>query len=337
MKRCLKGAIIGLILCVTLGSSVAVLADMPIIVEINGFRVNFEGQPPEIVDGRTLVPVRGVFEQLGFDVEWDGDARQVRLGRPYGSVGTGWQQVILTIDSADFSVYTEIASGAYPELSVYSLEVPAQIISGRTMLPIRAVLESVGYYLNWDGATRTVLISSTPFANVEMTAQETPLPAEAPTPAEVPLAEAPPAVVAGDVFDGIVGRWFFIQPGSGSEDMLNEVARAGTYDGLGGMSAGIWGGNYMSVEILSRENGYITIRGTLTQFHANHREVETRHEISEVTVGYILTQDGRTLATRQIPFAASPTRPPGARFGAGHIRIFFTDGGVAGLSASAGP
>ncbi|MCL2853061.1 MAG: copper amine oxidase N-terminal domain-containing protein [Defluviitaleaceae bacterium] len=326
MKQCLKGAIIGLILCATLVSSVAVLADIPITVEVNGSRVNFEGQPPEIVDGRTLVPVRGVFEQLGFDVEWDGDARQVRLGRPYGPVGTGWQQVILTIDSVDFSVYTEIASGAYPELRVYSLEVPAQIVGGRTMLPIRAVLESVGYYLNWDGATRIVLISSTPFANVEMTMQETPTPEE-----------APPAVATGDVFDGIVGRWFFIQPGSGSEDMLNEVARAGTYDGLGGMSAGIWGGNYMSVEILSRENGYITVRGTLTQFHANHREVETRHEIREVTVGYILTQDGRTLATRQIPFAASPTRPPGAHFGAGHIRIFFTDGGIAGLSASAGP
>jgi len=318
MKRCLQGLVIGLI---CLASSVTVLANTPITVVVDGSRIDFEGQPPVIVDGRTLVPVRGVFEQLGFDVEWDGDTRQVRLGRPYGPVRTGWQQVVITIDSADFRVYTEIGSNAYPEISVYSLEVPAQIIGGRTMLPLRAVLESVGYYLGWDGGARTVLIGTTPFAFTnELPTQEAPA-----------STETPPAVTTSDVFDGIVGRWFL----TSDIDRLNEVAQTGAYDGLG-FAGGIGGlgGADLSIEILSRENGYITVRGTLIRFNDNHRALETRHEIRETTVGYIFTEDGRQLVTRHISYDASPVRPPGSRSGAGTFRIWFMDDGVQGLSAN---
>ena len=110
-------------------------------------------QAPTIVDGRTLVPVRGVFEMLGFDVDWDAAAQQVTLSR-------ATDVVIITIGSAVF-----IANG-----TSHTLDVPAQIIGGRTMLPIRAVLESVGYYVGWDGATATVMISDIIFAGNQVQA-----------------------------------------------------------------------------------------------------------------------------------------------------------------------
>jgi hypothetical protein len=47
-------------------SAVTIYAD-EIRVTIDGREVNFEGQNPVIVDGRTLIPVRGVFEELGFE------------------------------------------------------------------------------------------------------------------------------------------------------------------------------------------------------------------------------------------------------------------------------
>jgi uncharacterized pyridoxamine 5'-phosphate oxidase family protein len=95
------------------------------------------------VDGRTLVPVRGVFEHLGFHVEWDGEMRAAILVR------------------ADFIVIIALDTDIFMTNGViYSLEVPAQSIGGRTMLPIRAVLESVGYNVGWDGASRTVQITS---------------------------------------------------------------------------------------------------------------------------------------------------------------------------------
>jgi len=119
-------------------------------VVIDGVPVDFEGQPPIIVDGRTLVPVRGVFEALGFDMDFDfsTDTRLVFLTR-------GADELVITIGSEFFT-----SSGVR-----HTLDVPAQIIGGRTLLPIRALLESVGYYMDWVPATQTALISSEPIGD----------------------------------------------------------------------------------------------------------------------------------------------------------------------------
>ena len=114
-------------------------------VTVNGEAVAFAGQAPVNVGGRTLVPVRGVFEALGFDVDFDGGTQRVTLSSDEYIVN-------LYVGEADFTT-----NG-----TSHALDVPAQIISGSTMLPIRAVLESVGYYLDWDGSTSTVIVSSTP-------------------------------------------------------------------------------------------------------------------------------------------------------------------------------
>ena len=62
--------------------------------------MDFEGQGAAIVDGRTLVPVRGVFETLGFSVDWDGALRQVTLESPA-------HRVVLTVGRADFTTNGE--------------------------------------------------------------------------------------------------------------------------------------------------------------------------------------------------------------------------------------
>ena len=103
-----------------------VYANNQIRVTVEGQPVNFAGQQPVIVDGRTLVPVRGVFETMGFDVGWNPEVRQVTLLRAN-------DVVVITIDSATFT-----ANGAS-----HTLDVPAQIINGSTMVPLRAILESV--------------------------------------------------------------------------------------------------------------------------------------------------------------------------------------------------
>ena len=117
-----------------------------ISVTVDGVAVDFEGQGPAIVDGRTLVPVRGVFEALGFEVGW-------HQGAQIASLSNENYTLQITIGNETF-----VLNGGS-----HNLDVPAQIIEDRTMLPIRAVLESVGYFVDWDNATRTVLVSSTPF------------------------------------------------------------------------------------------------------------------------------------------------------------------------------
>lgn len=130
---------------------VLALASIPVIasandtitVTIDGVAVEFDDQGPVIVGNVTLVPARFVFEDLGFTPTWDSAARTATLTR------TDYV-VVVTIGSATFTVNGES----------HSLEVPAQLIGGRTMIPLRAVLENVGYEVDWDSATRTVVITT---------------------------------------------------------------------------------------------------------------------------------------------------------------------------------
>jgi len=145
-----------------------VSANDNITVTIDGQVVAFTDQQPVIVDGRTLVPVGGVFGAIDFVPTWDGATQTATLIRD------------------DFTVVITIGNATFTTNDVqHTLDVPAQIIGGRTMLPIRAVLESVGYNLDWNSATRTVVIISpateAPPAPPITTPSEPTPPAEEPT------------------------------------------------------------------------------------------------------------------------------------------------------------
>lgn len=111
-------------------------------VYVDGDRVGFD-QPPVIQDGRTLVPLRGVFEEMGATVVWDSAARRVLANH-------GSTDVILPIGSRT----------AYVNGQALTLDVPAQIFGGRTLVPLRFVAESLGAEVVWSPATRTVTIAS---------------------------------------------------------------------------------------------------------------------------------------------------------------------------------
>jgi N-acetylmuramoyl-L-alanine amidase len=110
-------------------------------------KVVVEGQelappvPPQIVDGRTVLPIRSVGEALGATVHWDGASRTVTIGRRHDIV-------VLTIDKAEALVNGRPVP----------LDVPAQIIDDRAMVPLRFVGEAFGDGVQWDPETRTVFI-----------------------------------------------------------------------------------------------------------------------------------------------------------------------------------
>ncbi|MCL2224396.1 MAG: stalk domain-containing protein [Defluviitaleaceae bacterium] len=122
-----------------------------IAVLIDDEMIFFEDQLPQIVNGRVLVPVRAVFEHMGFEVGWVAEEQLVALTR--------WDDAVeITIGWTVF-----IVNGQAIET-----DVAAQIIGGRTMLPVRAIMESVGYFVQWDRETSTVLISPEPFPEPEL-------------------------------------------------------------------------------------------------------------------------------------------------------------------------
>jgi len=137
----MKTLFFALLLTFALAAPLAVYASDEIRVTVDGTQVNFAQQSPVIVENRTLVPVRGVFEQLGFVVTWNDTTRAATLTR------------------SDYTIVITIGSNIFTTNGTrHTLDVPAQIINGATMLPLRAVLESIGYRLDWIPATRTVLI-----------------------------------------------------------------------------------------------------------------------------------------------------------------------------------
>jgi hypothetical protein len=115
-------------------------AQADIRVVLNGTPLAFD-QPPIILDGRTLVPLRAIFEALGANVQWNSSTQTVTATR--GNI-----TVTLRIGSDYITRNGE----------QIRLDVPAGVIGGRTLVPTRAVSESFGAQVDWDRNTRTVTI-----------------------------------------------------------------------------------------------------------------------------------------------------------------------------------
>jgi hypothetical protein len=131
--------IIVLLLVVVLIFGSGVFAE-DIAVEVDGRRLDFD-VAPTIIDGRTILPARTIFESLGLEVEWDDKTRTVT------GIGEG-TELSLVMDQRV----------AYVNGEPVNLDIPPTIIDDRSMVPVRFVAESTGADVDWDNSTRTVLI-----------------------------------------------------------------------------------------------------------------------------------------------------------------------------------
>lgn len=113
-----------------------------VTVKVNGQSIYFD-QPPQIIEGRTLVPVRAIFEALGASVTWQQETSTVIASRSGMTVTlqVGNKQALKNTDKI-------------------FLDVPPQIIGNRVLVPLRFVSESFGAYVSWDDEHSTVRISN---------------------------------------------------------------------------------------------------------------------------------------------------------------------------------
>lgn len=111
-------------------------------VLLNGQQLLFD-QQPVIENGRTLVPLRAIFESLGAKVEWDNLT----------------QTAICLKD--DISIRIQIGNSvASVNGNPVTLDVPARNINGHTLVPLRFIGESLGGEVNWNNGTRTITINA---------------------------------------------------------------------------------------------------------------------------------------------------------------------------------
>ena len=87
-----------------------------------------------IMEGRTMVPVRFLSENFGAEVLWDGEENKV-------TINYGGRVTVIKIGEMFITVNDE----------KYEIDVPATIIDGRTLLPLRAFCErALGKTVFWD-------------------------------------------------------------------------------------------------------------------------------------------------------------------------------------------
>lgn len=112
------------------------------VVILDGRQLTFEVEPI-IENGRTLVPLRAIFEAMGASVNWDNNTRTVTSLK-------GTTTVVLPIGSTRPTVNGQ----------VWPLEVPAKIKNDRTLAPLRFVGEAFGGKVDWNNSTRIITIIS---------------------------------------------------------------------------------------------------------------------------------------------------------------------------------
>ena len=104
--------------------------------------------PPQIIEDRTMVPIRLIAESLNYEVEWKA---QDELS-PKVLIKNKDASIELTIDSDQALVKNEKIE------NIYYLDSPPQVLQNRTLVPVRFIAEVFGQTVNWDNDAKIVII-----------------------------------------------------------------------------------------------------------------------------------------------------------------------------------
>ncbi|MGN1231501.1 MAG: stalk domain-containing protein, partial [Anaerotignum sp.] len=155
-----------------------------IVVQIDGEKMTPKDMPAVAIDGRTMLPMRQIAQELGCEVVWNGDLQQVY------------------VVNDDYTLVFEInKTTGYKNGKEFTMDVPPLIVNDRTMLPVRALATALDLSITWDDPTRTVSIA-TKAEPTTPTTPTTPTQPTTPTTNYVTLnkVEVPASKTAGQTF-----------------------------------------------------------------------------------------------------------------------------------------
>ncbi|MCD8089167.1 MAG: glycosyl hydrolase family 18 protein [Clostridiales bacterium] len=124
-----------------------------VYININGEALGSYSLIPVVMNDRVLVCARDVFTELGCQIEWDNDSREV-------TVSKGSDVIVIPIDKKII----------YKNGEAVSIDTAPKIINSYTMIPVRVVAEGLGCEVSFDNTERIVYITS---PTVETTAEAT--------------------------------------------------------------------------------------------------------------------------------------------------------------------
>lgn len=117
-------------------------ADGDISVYYNAAEISFDVKP-QIINGRTMVPIRAIFEKMGAAVEWDQATSTATCIK-------GDTIVKMTVNSDVMYINGE----------ALKMDVSPVVIDGRTLAPARYVAEAFGATVEWSQKNNAVVICS---------------------------------------------------------------------------------------------------------------------------------------------------------------------------------
>lgn len=163
--------------------SVPVLAAPAIFVSIDGKNVAFtEAKPFVDENGRTLVPLRKISEELGFEVKWDSATKKITMaadvkqdpgkewfGYNYTFVGELFEKFknrksdVETFSQIYYvgkkTVGIEYDGKGKTEVITGEIDTCPVVKNGYTYIPARSLVEMIGYEVGWDGVTKHISIT----------------------------------------------------------------------------------------------------------------------------------------------------------------------------------
>lgn len=121
--------------------TIAAFAEDSVTVYVDNEKVDFDVNP-FIEGGRTLVPLRGVFEKLGARVDWN---KQI-------------QEVVIKDDNNEIQMLLN-KNKVMVNGEIKTIDVSTMMINSRTFAPLRFISENLGHDVRWDGSTNSVYIT----------------------------------------------------------------------------------------------------------------------------------------------------------------------------------
>ena len=141
MKRFLVLIFIFMFSVPVFAGEISALSREEIPVFFNNSPISFDS-PPVIAEGRIIVPVRAIADALGADVSWDNKTKTAEISAENFSVSFTIGENIMFLNG-----------------DKREIDVPAQIIGNRTLVPLRALSEALGLNVLWEEDTKTVYLS----------------------------------------------------------------------------------------------------------------------------------------------------------------------------------
>ena len=149
LRRSLALVLSVIVIAGMLCTGVSAAQDLAVKVELDGKAVAFTDAEPQVIDGRTYVPFRAVFEALGAEVGYDEASSTVSASRNGSTVLIPIGSSEITVDKGAYS-YTE-----YMDAAAFVSD------AGRTYIPVRYAAEALGCCVGWDADNRTVILVDT--------------------------------------------------------------------------------------------------------------------------------------------------------------------------------